>query len=222
MQTYLTSPTCSFSHRRNASGVRGFTLIELLICCAIIGIVSAIVLLKYSSFDSTVLLKGQAYEIALSLREAQVKSVSAVGTGVSTFKYPYGMTFSVESGKTQMYTVFRFASPTVYPYYDTSEASPKASDISTYTIPRTMRVSEICYTEGTNPEICSSSDTALKRLDISFRRPEFKALFFAEKGSADVSSTITSGKIKVNSTNNTANVFVIEISQFGQISVYKE
>ena len=56
---------------------RGFTLIELLICVGIIGILTAIVIFKYKSFDSTILLKSAAYEVSLALRDTQVKSVSA-------------------------------------------------------------------------------------------------------------------------------------------------
>ncbi len=108
--------------RTGYSSKSGFTLTELLISCAIIALVSTIVLVKYGSFDSTVLLKSAAYEIALTLREAQVRSVSVSGEG-GEFSYPYGVTFTPEQ---KVYRAFRFEDPLEYPYFDISEPSPYA------------------------------------------------------------------------------------------------
>lgn len=216
---------------------KGFTLIELLISCAIIAVVTAIVLTKYSAFDSTVLLKGVAYEIALSLREAQVKSVSVVrsasGSDTNAFNYPYGMTFNTNEVNAsnprglnrKTYVAFRFenASPTILPYYNVDMTGVS---LSTTTIGRSMQIKEVCITfivAGGAEEDCTIS-----RLDISFRRPEFSALFFAAGGVinnfsvTNQPSNATGAKIKVNSANDATNVFVVEVSQFGQISVYKE
>jgi len=185
---------------------------ELLISAAIVGIVSTIVLVRYGSFDGTVLLKGAAYEMALNLREAQVRSVSVSGES-GEFSYPYGITFTPEN---KTYTAFRFTSITEWPRYDVTEADPDyAVDVSVVTLTRTMQVSDVCIIVG-GIENCT-----VGRLDISFRRPEFKALFYAvnESGTPYATSTITDARIKVNSTGSNTSTFYVEVSSLGQISV---
>ncbi len=202
----------SFCNKKS-SFVRGFTLVELLISISIIGIVTAIVLVKYTSFDSTVLLKSLAYEIALTLREAQIKSVSVLRTGsdANTFLYPFGVTFTPGE---KAYTVFRFASPTAGPSYDIGGSGPDlAEDVSTTNIERSMRISEVCYVTG-GADVCD-----LERLDISFRRPEFSAMFYGVDGGGFVSTTtVTGAKIIVDSTTG-GERFVVTVTKFGQISV---
>jgi prepilin-type N-terminal cleavage/methylation domain-containing protein len=197
----------------------GFTLVELLISIAIIGVVSSIVLVKYSSFDSTVLLKGLAYEIALSLREAQVRSVSVSGvegtSGDKVFDYPFGVTFSLVTTQDQKkYTSFRFndAALTSYPKYGIAESE----DIQVFTIDRTMYISQLCITRVTE-------DCDIQQLDVSFRRPKFVGLFHAVStgGASEYDTDITSAKIKVTGAG-AVNTFVVTITSLGQISVSKE
>lgn len=230
MQIFLKSPTRSSS--------RGFTLVELLISIAIIGIVTSTVLVKYKSFDSTVLLKGAAYEIALTLREAQVKSIGAMGTSTSgNFNVSYGVSFDVTDAGKSTYTVFTYSTTTPYRtprLIETEElfltyAYP--SVVQTYTFDREMVVRDICIIE-TSGETCNSltDDATLSRLDISFRRPEFRSLFFADNADQTVDHTTTfvpsgivGAKIYIGKdTNEETEVFVIEITSLGQITVCKE
>jgi len=195
------------------SSVRGFTLIELLISAAIISIISAIVIVRFNTFDSTVLLKSLAYEVAASIRQAQVYSVSVLNTG-GNFSFPYGMTFSPES---KTYTFFRYddsSNTSVRPKYDAAEVNPHASDVNVFTIGRSMQIVDVCMVVG------GVDDCTISRLDISFRRPEFKALFYAA-GFAGDQKDITSGKIKLQSTNG-GNIWIVEVGYFGQISVKKQ
>ncbi len=197
---------------------RGFTLIELLISVAIIGILTAIVVVKYKSFDSTVLLKSSAYEVALALRESQVKAMSAT-RGTTGFDFPRGITFAPG---TQTYIAFQFTSTssidTEYPRYDKSESDPDiAVPLATSTLGRTVQVSDVCVTSNGVNWTCG-----LSRLDISYRRPEFKAIFYVPGNNPAQNKAITSAKIKLNSMNNTTNVFVVTASRLGQISVSKQ
>jgi len=202
----------------------GFTLIELLISIGIIGLITGIVLTKYSSFDSSTLLKSLAYEIALSLREAQVKSVSVVrnsnvANDPDAFNYPYGVSFDPSSTERKKYTVFRYASPdtTVIPSYNGSSPS---EELLTFDIGRSMFIQDVCVLVGVN-ETCSSGGL-IDRLDISFRRPEFKALFYASEtsGGGNLSTQIVSARIIVASANG-GDEFQIIVTQFGQIMVKK-
>lgn len=203
---------------------RGFTLIELLISVGIIAILTAMVTVKYKAFDSTTILKGAAYEIALTIRESQVKSISAV-RGTTGFDYPRGVSITPGSTPTtasKTYTAFQFQDSTITerPYNDMAESDPDVATTSgTFTLDRTIYVSDVC--------INNETDCSLSGIDISFRRPEFKAIFHGRDSSGiDFSgvadAAISDITIKVTSSNNTANVFLIEVSQLGQISVSKQ
>ena len=121
--------------------MRGFTLVELLISIAIIGMITALVLVKYGSFSSTTLLKSTAYEIALTLREAQVKSVSVLGSDPN-FDYPYGVTFSPNS-KTYTAFIYKDTDLDAVPQYDKGSASPKATDIQTFRLDHSMTIDDV-------------------------------------------------------------------------------
>lgn len=204
MRIFSTLCTRSFSSK--AFRARGFTLIELLISIAIIGIVTGLVLVKHTTFDSTVLLKNEAYEIAFLLREAQVKSVSVAQNSNNEFESSYGL--SLESGSA-VYHVFSSTERDSNPWY---EAENVAILISTSVMDRTMIVSEI--------EVCDSNGCeSVERLDVSFRRPEFKALF--SRWADDDGTGVTSARVYVGSSASDDNGFVVEISSLGQISVYK-
>ncbi len=222
MRTFLLSHTLFSLNKYTIQKRHGFTLIELLISVAIIGILTAIVVVKYKSFDSTVLLKSTAYEIALALRESQVKAMSAT-RGTAGFDFPRGVTFTtVESGK-QSYIAFQFTSVSTTtdgnPRYDISEPNPDlAVPLATSTMGRTVQVSDLCLTPPSGSEVCQ-----LDRLDISYKRPEFKAIIYGVKGAATYSGNNTEARIEINSANNpTTNIFVVTASQLGQISVSKK
>jgi prepilin-type N-terminal cleavage/methylation domain-containing protein len=56
---------------------KGFTLAEMIIVIGIIAIISAIVLFNSSGLNSSVLLSNTAYEIELTIRDAQVSGLGA-------------------------------------------------------------------------------------------------------------------------------------------------
>ncbi len=211
MQTSLTSRLYYSLHR-------GFTLAELLISVGIIAAVSTVVLVNFSAFDSTVLLKGEAYEIALSLRESQVKSVGMVRNS-GGFDYPYGMSFTAGSS---LYQAFVYKSATGEPKYELcSNGDTNCAElILENDMGRSMIIKEICYVNN------GGSCVNLNRLDISFRRPEFGGLFYGLNNggqSANLSNAslvrITLGSSRTEAGTNT---FVVEVSKLGQISVYNE
>ena len=86
---------------------KGFTLIELLISIGVLGILTAIVLVRHGAFESTTLLKSAAYDLALNLRDAQVRSVSASKAGGS-FAVPFGVSFDVSNDDIIGYNINKF------------------------------------------------------------------------------------------------------------------
>jgi prepilin-type N-terminal cleavage/methylation domain-containing protein len=200
-----------------SSQEKGFTLIELLISAAIITIITGIVLVRFSSFDSTTLLKSLAYEVALTIREAQIYALSVVNTGSGTdahFRYPYGLTFTENATS---YTFFRYndVDPTGEVPQNPPGGSNTISIIRTIALGGSTKISDVCVTT-TSGDLCASDDE-ISHVDISFRRPEFSALFYTPEIDTD---EISAAKIKFQSTRDATNTWVVEVKLLGQVMVY--
>jgi len=85
---------------------QGFGLIELLVSISIMILVIGVVLSQQKAFNGAVLLRGQAYEIALQAREVQLRAVSVINRDNSTdFREVYGIYFNELIPNT--YNIFR-------------------------------------------------------------------------------------------------------------------
>lgn len=155
-----------------ASTQRGFTLIELLVTIGIIMIITAIVVVQHGAFNSTVLLRSQAYEIALNLREAQVFSISARGEG-SNFRDAYGLYFSADTPNT--YVLFADNINENSRYDDGEEIDQFVID-SRFTI--------------VDLQIGANCDTSVDDLSIAFKRPDFDAHISSGGGSIQAAGCI--------------------------------
>lgn len=190
-----------FSRKINApTTLGGFSLIEVLITSAIIGIVTTIVVVKYGAFNSTVLLRNQAYELGLAVRQAQVYSVSVRSAG-SGYREPYGIYVSTASP--QQYTLFVDTNSPPNGLYDPGE------EVETFTLDSRFEVHELCLGSDTNQN-CGISD-----LSIVFHRPDFDA----NMSSADAYPASQLGSIVLAGTNDTSITRTVEIRQTGLISV---
>jgi prepilin-type N-terminal cleavage/methylation domain-containing protein len=85
----------------------GFGLIELMVSISIMAIVAAIILIQQSSFNSAILLRSQAYEVALQLRDIQLSAVSASSNGSGAFKSVLGAYFNSDNTHDGQYSIFR-------------------------------------------------------------------------------------------------------------------
>lgn len=181
----------------------GFTLIELLVSITIMSLLSGIIIIQYSQFDSTLLLRNLAYEVALSVREAQVLGISvrgAQGTAADKFERRYGVHFDKSASTNKTYILFRDANGNGE--YTAGEA------LTTYTIARGSYISEIC----------AGSTCTADTLDIMFKRPDPDALFLAKAGASTLSG-YSDVQIKVTSPRDTSRTRTIRVTSTGQISV---
>jgi prepilin-type N-terminal cleavage/methylation domain-containing protein len=209
---------------------RGFTLVELLVTISVFVLVTMVVLVNQSDFNSGVLLNNLAYDLALTTRQAQSYGINVRGTAgssldASTVFPPYGVQFDM-SQKTQfaLYAdvVGEIDGKLGNGIYDAGLAAPCAGDASPqcrelverYTIKRGNFIEKLCITQGTT-ESCSDGTG---KLSITFRRPDPDAVIRAEGfGGPGLAS---SARIVVASPKGTTRS--IAVYETGQISVQGE
>lgn len=168
----------------------GFSLIELLITIAIVTIVTGIAITRYASFNSTVLLNSQAYEIATDIRLVQSYAVSASGV-LGNYRAPFGIAFATNAGS---YTLFQDLNNDAQPSEgETVEVVPIGSSFIL-------------------SEICRGNDCDLSSLYILFQRPNFNPFFYSDTGSGnDI-------VLRIASDDETASTTVL-VNQAGYVSV---
>jgi prepilin-type N-terminal cleavage/methylation domain-containing protein len=196
--------------------VRGFTLVELLVVVAVIIFVSAMIFANNNKFGGQALLQNLAYDIALSVREAQVYGISVKGAG-SSFSAGYGMHFSLATVSTyNLYADTKNAANQIVPdglYEAGEDVSP-----SPYVIGRGFYISKLCVTSFAMPvEDCTPTS-----LDILFVRPEPDAYISIGVPQYDGAGQIipsTYAQARVVATSPRGDVMSILISSNGQISV---
>lgn len=180
--------------------VRGFSLIELLVAVSIFVVISTVILANHSRFNSSVLLGALAYDIALSVREAQVYGTSVREFG-SSFQVGYGVRFSDASSY-----VFFVDTNMNYSYDDGVD-----SIIRTYAVGRGHTISYFCGTSSEGIEECSNTD-GITNLDIVFFRPDPDAFITSNEP-----GIYSSGRIVVSSP--AGDTRSITVASTGQISV---
>lgn len=166
---------------------RGFTLIELLVVCGIMVVVGAIIFASNSKFGGQALLQNLAYDVALSVRQAQVYGISVqrFGSSATAFSYGYGTHFDLSNPR--MYNLF--ADVNKNGIYDAGEdVAP-----SPYSIGRGYFISKLCATATVSgsAEVCNSAVNGNpKTLDIIFLRPEPDALISANSSAGGSSCVL--------------------------------
>ena len=162
----------------------GFTLVELMVTVGIFHFMTALVVVKYGSFNDGILLTSMAYDVALTLRDAQSYGLNVQGytpsSGLQNFNNPYGIHFSSASGNKQMTLFSDLNSSGVY--------SGSANDvITTYTLTNGGLISSLCVTNSPaasgDPCTSDSNHVSPSVLDITFKRPDPNAIIKANGAS---------------------------------------
>jgi Tfp pilus assembly protein FimT len=207
-----------FKKRKSKLKNAGFTVVELLVTIAIVVLVTGLIMIQYSAFNNSVLLKNQAYLTAFDIREAQTLAVSVKGQG-GQFREEYGIHFTVDGQSPDSYILFQDndSNGEYYPVrYDAGE------EVGTpYMVDPRFVIVNLCATNGSG-RTCYADDPAtsnetvdatLRSITTSFRRPNFDAAFYSPS-----KSNITSIEIKLGTPNGDIERTVL-VYQTGQISV---
>jgi len=178
--------------------MRAFTLIEMLVVAGIVTVVSGIMLANYANFGGAITLRNLAYDVALSLREAQTFGIS-VRQFEGQFTSGYGMHIQRSSPTT--YILFADA-VTPNKRYDAGEL------VDSISIGRGFFISDLCVI----PASASTETCGIDRIDVVFERPEPDARILYNE-----TATAQSARIILESPRGDKAGVLVEAS--GQISV---
>ncbi len=138
-----------------STSASGFTLAELLVSVAIFTVITTVSVFNYASFNSSVALTNLAYEIALSVRQAQFYGITVKqSASTGNFDSGYGVHFQANSTS---YTLFEDINKN-HLYATANET------LDTYAIRRGNRIGKLCA--GSTTIECN-----LTSLTLSFLRP---------------------------------------------------
>ncbi|MFA6554629.1 MAG: prepilin-type N-terminal cleavage/methylation domain-containing protein [Candidatus Paceibacterota bacterium] len=184
---------------------RGFTLVELMVTIGIFVFMTVLTLAKYNNFYSGTIFTNLAYDIALTIRQAQTYglSVKVVDTGTPTFGSAYGVRFknidTTEAKKFGLYSYTR-VSGTYVPALEKN-----------YNIKRGAYVSKLCTDIA-----CTFPITGT--VDVIFQRPNPEAIICVTPSIGSYTCTDRYIKIEITSSDGSA-THTIEVNSVGQILV---
>jgi len=203
--------TSRIDRTKRISAQAGFTLAEMLVVTGIMVLISGIILMNNNRFGGVILLQNLAYDIALSVRQAQIFGIS-VQRFNDSFEAGYGMHFQTNTsggGSQSTYVLFADALAPENGFYDCPQPGTANCElVQSTTIAAGYSISQICVTPASDTERCD-----ITSLDVTFRRPEPDAYI----RSPQVSGISESADIYVRSPR--GDTKIISVYANGQISV---
>lgn len=194
---------------------RGFSLIELLVSIGVLVLVMSVMMAGHSAFNSAVLLRGQAYDIALETRQVQLRAVSIIGGSVeSDFRQQHGVFFREASPffAGRKYQIFRDGLTGTAGKFDVNEEFGRQGIIDSR-----FYISEIRTKDQSGVEAAITNGVS-----VMFERPNFDAHFYDSNGNVLSDVVAIFIDLRVNGSadlSGPGNVRTIEITRSGQITV---
>ncbi len=190
----MTCPAMFRTQTHAPSRTAGFGLIELMVAVGIMALVTSMVLVRQSAFNSAVLLENQAYEVAFDIRQTQLRAVSTQAGTTEDFYGSYEIEFTVGD---------RF-----YDVFQVSEGGSRSRVGARLQVdPRFEIVDIVSVAED------GSSSSIGNSMAIRFSRPTFDASFGSGNAGVAVAGVV------IRSREDDTRERRIEVSNTGQISV---
>lgn len=200
---------------------QGFTLIEMLVSVGIFTIMTTYLIVKYGTFNQGILLTNTAYDIALTMRQAQNYGINTQQSQTGDFSQGFGVSFSTQDpvGATPQNPVGTTAIPNnksfvFFPDIHAGDlrytnASGEGAVRTLYILRRGVKVTGLCA--GTSDTTCDP----VPALHVGFKRPNPAAII-----STQASTNIAYARITLTSEDGSM-TRDITVRRFGQISVGK-
>lgn len=203
--TNIKTSSSEKTQRSDRSG--GFSLVELMVAIGIFAMMTTVLITKYGTFNQEVLLNNLAYDVAITIRNAQSYglNVKSAGRNNNEFTTPFGVHFA--KGVSD-FTFFADANSNGS--FDTGAGGGPNAELVTLTkIKKGSKVDTLCAGTGPGPSTCQS----VEWLDVTFRRPDPNAII---KTSASQTGN-SYAEIKVMASDGSAKKITVRAN--GQIAV---
>ncbi len=187
--------------------ITGFALVELLVSISILVLVTGAVMANHGAFNSAVLLRGQAYEVAFQARDTQLFAVSIM-SDAGQYRNIYGLHF--DKNNNTGYKIFRDSNRNSY--FGTSEEFGRQGSLDSRFV-----IGDVRWVHS------NGSETSINNVSVLFERPNFDAKFFEAAAPGGELSNAVAVEIDIRtkgtSGNTNGEVRTVEITRTGQISV---
>lgn len=180
----------------------------------IIIVVTSVVLVNNNRFGGVVQLENLAYDVALSVRQAQVYGISVQRYGTDDFSSGYGMHFDINDPQHYEF----FADVDRDGFFDSpgENVSP-----SPYTIRNGFVISGLCAPEGADAATCVGA-TPASQIDVVFKRPEADAWISAGGVGCVYGAGTCAESARIVLLSPRGDVMSVIVGANGQISVQRE
>lgn len=187
----------AFMSKRN----HGFTLIEILVAMGIFALITSVTLVNHRSFSENLRVENLAYDIALTIRKAQVFGLSVKVSNADEFTAGYGVYFNNNN------TYLLFSDDDKNDKFNTGD-----DILETIKLPTNFIISDLCA-----GDTIGSLDCSITSLGAIFNRPDPSAIII--KNDDNISSPSNHAQVIIRANNGTE--WKINITGTGQISVEK-
>lgn len=190
---------------------KGFTLVELIIALAIFVFMTILLVSKYGSFNSTILTTNVAYDVAITIRQAQAFGLH-FKVNDSSLTGAYGTYFTKAGGSNTSFSIFNdLNSDGVFTAGLTAGVAPDET-VASYNMRRNSSVVDL--KTGTNASNITGQPDSLH---IVFKRPDPDAIITAVTGG--VKTIVPYAEVVIQGPDESTRRIVV--SKTGQISIEK-
>jgi prepilin-type N-terminal cleavage/methylation domain-containing protein len=189
----------------------GFTLIEMLVALGIFVTITSVVLVKDRGFNNVIILNSLAYDLALSIREAQVFGLAAreAKEGPGGFELPYGVAFS--ENKPTQYTLFLDLNNDRVCF---GGSGTHCVAVKVFNLPNSFTIVDVCiFDNGSWAGGRCWGDGGLNHANATFRRPNPEAFIAPGVGTGNYH------KMEIHIQSLSGEERIVVVTNTGQISV---